>query len=456
MGAICERLKVIPTSIAVILGFLLLMAGLGNTADTEQRYSLPQAVRAALENNHELKAQRNAAAAKQEEIGVARSFLLPKISLEERYLRTVNPGYAFMTKLNQQRIAAGDFLPATLNNPDAVNDFQSTVSIEQPLFMRKAAIGLEMSKGESRAAAEDMGRKKEETAFKVVQSYLVVGTAAEFIKVAEKAGEDAQEHRRIAALRYKNGLGLYSDLLRANTAVADARQQLVSAGKNLAVAKRALGLILGLASAVDIMEMPPPLPLREPDYYREQALARRDIKALALRTENAQKNVKLAEAGYFPTLGVGGAYQLNDHSAPLGAEGDNWQLTAFLKWEAFDGRKRVHERSKAKYEAAAAAEYLEGLKKMISFRVQEAYLTIEETAKNRKLAEEAVQAAAEGRRLVRVRYEGSLSPLVDLLDAQVSIDHARANLVAKENEYRLAVARLSYESGTILSDLQVE
>ncbi|MFZ3116226.1 MAG: TolC family protein [Syntrophales bacterium] len=456
MNATQTTSKLTASRIAVIFGLLLCMTGVGNTADREQRYSLSQAVRAALENNHELKAQRNAAAAKQEEIGVARSFLLPKIFLEERYLRTVNPGYAFMAKLDQQRIAAGDFIPDTLNHPDAVNDFQSTISIEQPLFMRKAAIGLEMSKGESRAAAEDLGRKKEETAFKAVQSYLMVGTAAAFIKVAEKAGEDAQEHRRTAELRYKNGLGLYSDLLRANTAVADAQQQLVSAEKDLAVAKRALGLILGLASAVDVTEMPPPLPLRDPDYYREQALARRDIKVLALRTENAKKNVKLAAAAYFPTLGVGGAYQLNDHSAPLGAEGDNWQLTAFLKWEAFDGRKMVHERRKAEYEAAATEEYLEGLKKMIFFRVQEAYLTIEETAKNRKLAEEAVQAAEEGRRLVRVRYEGSLSPLVDLLDAQVSIDHARANLVAKENDYRLAIARLSYESGTILSDLQVE
>lgn len=456
MHATRKILKFIPISITVMWGLMLFMAGVGNTADRERRYSLPQAVRAALENNHELKAQRNSTAAKQEEIGVARSLLLPKVSLEERYLRTENPGYAFMTKLNQQRIAASDFIPATLNHPDAVNDFQSTLSIEQPLFMKKAALGLAMSKGESRAAEEDLGRKKEETAFKVVQSYLTVGTASEFVKVAEKAQEDALEHRRIAELRHKNGLGLYSDLLRVNTAVADAQQQLVSARKNLEVAKRTLGLILGLASAVDITEMPPPLPLREPDYYREQALARRDIKALALRKENAQKNVKLAEAGYFPILGVGGAYQLNDHRAPLGAEGENWQLTAFLRWEAFDGRKRVHERSKAKYEVAETEEYLEGMKKLIIFKVQEAYLTIEETARNRKLAEEAAQAAAEGRRLVRVRYEGSLSPLVDLLDAQMSFDHASATLVARENDYRLAIARLSYESGTILNDLQIE
>jgi outer membrane protein len=55
-----------------------------------------------------------------------------------------------------------------------------------------------------------------------------------------------------------------------------------------------------------------------------------------------------------------------------------------------------------------------------------------------------------------VRFEGSLSPLVDLLDSQVSLDRARANLVARENGYRLAVSSLSYASGTILKDLQIE
>ncbi len=456
MGLICKKAQAAPATPIIILGLLLSVAGVGNAADSVPRYSLPQAVRAALENNHELRAQRNSSAAKQEEIGIARSFLLPKITLEERYLRTVNPGYAFMTKLNQQRIAASDFIPDTLNHPDAVDDFQSAVSIEQPLFTRKAVLGLEMSRQESKAAEEDLVRKQEETAFKVVQSYLTVGTAAAFVTVAEKAQEDAQEHKRLAELRQKNGLGLYSDLLRSNTAVADAQQQLVSARKNLEVAKRALGLILGLAGPVEITELPPPLPLQQIDYYQGRALIRQDLKALAMRQENAQKNVKFAEAGYFPTLGVGGAYQQNDHRAPFGAEGDNWQLTAYLKWEAFDGGKRAHERTKAKYEAAEAQEYLEGMKKMIAFKVQEAYLTIEETAKNRKLATEAVQAAEEGRRLVRVRYEGSLSPLVDLLDSQLSFDHARANLVARENDYWLAVARLSYESGTILSDLQAK
>ena len=106
----------------------------------------------ALNNNHELQAQRNAHAAKEAEIGVARSSLLPRISLEERYLRTAIPAYAFMTKLNQERIEFADFAPDTLNHPAAVSDFQTAITFEQPLFVKKAGIGLEMSKMEAAAS----------------------------------------------------------------------------------------------------------------------------------------------------------------------------------------------------------------------------------------------------------------------------------------------------------------
>ncbi len=422
----------------------------------EARLTLPEAVIAALENNHELMALKNSHAAKQSDIGIARSFLLPKISLEERYLRTVNPTYAFMTKLNQQRIELTDFAPDSLNHPDAVNDFQTAVSFEQPLFVRKATVGLEMSKMEVAASEETLQRKKEEIAFKVVQTYLMVSTAGGYVKVAEKALEDAREHQRLAEVRYKTGLGLYSDVLRASTAAADAGQKLVSAGKNFNVAKRALGLMIGSGEAIDVMQETPALPVRDIDYLRTQSLTRRDIKALELRKENAKNNIKLAEAGYFPLLGVGGAYQLNDHNKPLGNEGDSWQLMAFLKWDLFDGAKRKHEKTKANHQVSEADEYLKGMKKMVSFQVDEAWLTLEEAKSNMALAQEALKSAEEGRRLVKVRYEGSLSPIVDMLDVQVSYDHTAANLVARENEYKLAIANLCFASGTIIQDLQLE
>jgi outer membrane protein TolC len=438
----------------VLLFLLTAMPAAGSAAG--ERLTLDEAVRMALKNNHELQAQRHSHAAKGADIGVARSFLLPRISLEERFMRTTNPAYAFMTKLNQERIESADFAPESLNHPTAVNDFQTAVTLEQPLFAQKARIGLEMSKTEAAAAGDALHRKTEEVAFRVVQSYLTVATAGGYVQVAQKALEDAQEHQRLAEVRYEAGLGLYSDTLRAATAMAEARQRLVSAGKNFSVAKRALGLMVGSGEAVEVAAETPALPIRDIESLRTRSLARRDVKSLEMKTQNARNQIKLAEAGYYPLLGVGGSYQWNDHSRPLGGEGDGWQAMAFLRWELFDGTQTRHEKVRAGYQAAEAEEHLKGLKKMVSFQVDEAWLTLEEAQKNRDLAQAELKTAEEGRRLVKVRYEGALSPMVDLLDAQVSFDRARANRVARENEYKLAIAVLSFAGGTILQDLQVE
>lgn len=428
----------------------------GAVAGEERKLSLPEALKIALAENHELKALTNALSAEKESIGVARSFLLPRITFEERFLRTTNPTYAFMAKLNQERFTADDFAVASLNNPDPLNDFQTSFSVEQPVFVQKAFVGLAMSKTASAAQGEEFKRKQEETVLKVAQSYLMVNTAKAYIAVNEKAVEDAKEHLRIAGIRYNAGLGLYSDTLRASTAVMEAEQRLVSAGKNLNIAKRALGLLLGMQEAADTAGDLPPVPFKDSGYYAKASGERKDIKSLELRTENAKKNISLAEAGYFPSVGVGGTYQFNDHRKPLGTEGDSWLLSAFLRWELFEGARTTYERSRAKYQAAAAEESLRGLKKAVSYQVYGAFLTVEEAKKNVELSRQALQTAEEGRRLVKVRYEGALSPVVDLLDAQLSLDHTRANLVARENEYQIAVISLAYESGTILNDLQVE
>jgi outer membrane protein TolC len=410
----------------------------------------------ALKDYHEMRALKNSVFAQKEEVEVARSFLLPRLGFEERALRTNNPTLVFSSKLNEGRFSAEDLNINALNNPGPTSDFQTLVTFEQPIYQRKAFVGLEMAQKEYAALQEDYLRKSETTALTVAQMYLQVRAAKETLAVALKAVEDAREHLRIADLRFKNGLGLYSDALRGKTRVTEAEQKVVSANKHFVLAKRSLGLLLGLEDPVDILEEAPDFAIQDLAYYTAASQSRRDLKALKIRWENAKNWIKLADSGYFPTLSVGGAYQLNDSQQPFGSSGESWQVMATLRWDLFDGANRESKRKKAHYQAAETAEQLNGLKRFISFKITEAFLAVDEAGKNTDLSRSAVQTAEEGRRLVKARFENSLAPLVDLLDVQLSLDQARANLVLRENEFRLAVIRLSYESGTIIQDLNLE
>jgi outer membrane protein TolC len=162
------------------------------------------------------------------------------------------------------------------------------------------------------------------------------------------------------------------------------------------------------------------------------------------------------KAAFSPTLGVGSTYQLNDDDVPLGSEGESWQIFAMLKWELLDGSKRSHEKQKAHYQIAETREHLSRLMDGAAFQVFESFLGVEEAEKNSELANSALITAEEGQRLVRIRYENSLSPLVDLLDAQMSLDQARTNALVREKELQLATLKLCFESGIIMQELGIE
>jgi len=414
--------------------------------------TLQKAVSVALENNSDLKAHYWSIKSQKEDYGAARSNLYPKIGIEEKFTRTDNPTYGFMARLNQERFAQDDFAIDSLNNPRAISDFQTSFNFEQPLFIPKLYYGMKLAEGELHARNKDLDRMKSEVARNVVRSALLIQTAKQFIGVSELALKDAQEHKRLAGLRYETGLGLYSDVLRADTGIKNAEAEVARSEGDLEIAKRALGLLLGRNEAVDIIDEKPVLPLDDLSIYLDAAVQREDVKALNARYENSIRAVKMEKSVFFPEIGIGGSYLLNDHRGPFSAEGESYIFSAFLKWNLFDA-SLYHKVKKAEAESNGIKQHLSGLEKEIQFRVHEAYIRIREKEKTVFLAKTALADSEEALRLVRTRYENSLAPIVDLLDTQLMLDNARAGLIKAENEYVNSIVDLYYQSGMLLKTL---
>jgi outer membrane protein len=425
---------------------------------SERKLSLRTAVQIAMENNHQIKAFAYMVSSSRQDVYIARGEFLPKIAIEENLTRTDIPAYVFSSKLNQQRFSTADLAgaPGTFNNPGYLNNYQTVFSIEQPVFAPAAWVGRDIADTQSQAKAEEYQRAREEIVYRVIREYLMVHTAKEMVIASANSVQDADEHARISQLRYDANLGLYSDVLRASTAKKQAQQNLITAEKNLRLSKRSLGMTLGTQDSFDVEQDFPAITLEPMERYTAAAISRRDIKAMNKNIETAQKSIDLTTAEYLPTAGFRADYQLDDHSNVFGSEGDGWFGGIFLKWYVFEGAKRDAQRAKARFELARTKENLLELENAISLRVYQAWLSVDEAQKNLELAGSALATSDEGIRLVRKRYENSLSPLVDLLDAQLVLDNSRANFVAKENEYRTAVVTLLFESGTLLSDLKLE
>lgn len=435
-------------------GFLILTAALfvlpaASLADVRQ-VGLQEAFRLALDQNPRLVAMQNSLRAAQERVGAAGSHLRPRVTLEERYMRTDNPTYAFSSKLNQSRFEASDFAIDSLNEPGDIDDFMTSISFAQALYSKEASLGVRIARTMSESAGLDYERGREEVLLQVMEAYIGGETARRYRAAAQSGLEDAQAHLKIARSRVEAGLGLESDLLRAEVSVRESEERLVSARKNVSLANRALGLILGLSSPVQAGDGTIPVPELQPVvYYEEAAMSRDDLLAMIKKVDSARLNVRMSTARFSPTVGLGGSYQINSHRAPLDEEGSSYQVSAFIRWDLYNGGLKGHARSDASYGLKEAEAYYEGLKKEVVFRVNEAYLNVEEASRGSELATSRLSLAAETARLMEKRFENSLATVVELLDAQTSLDSARADLVAKTNSHLISMARLMFQSGLI-------
>ena len=161
-------------------------------------------------------------------------------------------------------------------------------------------------------------------------------------------------------------------------------------------------------------------------------------------------------AKYLPVLGVGGTWQLNSEDTAFGSDAEGYSVMAFMRWDFYDGGLRRAQRQQALAQRSEAEDYLEGLKKQVAFKVYEAHLELDEAESGLELAEARLKLAEESQRLIKSRFENSLTTVVELMDAQSALNASRAAVVEKHNNYSVAAAELMYQSGIILERYEEE
>ena len=421
--------------------------------------TLREAIGRALESNYLLKEADLERSAAEEGVAVSRSRYLPRIFLESGAALSNTPSTVFMMKLDEARIDPdADFAADTLNNPSARADFRSALTLEQPLLDFGIGTGVQMAGKDAETAALSLEGRREEVAFRVYLAYLAVRKAHAFRSITDQAVATAREHDRLASAREKDGIGLKSDRLRAATALAEAKQRLVSSKNDLLLARMRLNLVAGgrQGEALDIGEETPvleePLPAQG-DLVALAQQARPDLRLAEKSVQKGELAVRQATDAYFPTLYARGAYQINDRDYPLGMDKDSWSVGLNLRWELFDGARRAHGKKRAELLRKGASARLEHERREVALQVTESVLRRQEAALRLASARAAVKGAEEGMRLVALRFGNGLSPMVELMDAEAALNRSRANLVEIENSFHASTGELYYRSGVFLKEV---
>src|SRR5947209_7762582 len=199
----------------------MLIFAVAATAYSQDALSLRDAVRQAMARSKVIEASGASNDAALARITQARSGYLPKVNFAESWTRSDNPVFVFSSLLTQQQFSDSNFGLARLNHPDFLNNFQSLVTADQPLYdagktkraVRTAELGEDLSQEEAR-------RKQMEVISQVVRHYSDTQLGAEQVKVATQAMRSAEADLERAEARRSNGMATDADVLSIRVHIA--------------------------------------------------------------------------------------------------------------------------------------------------------------------------------------------------------------------------------------------
>ncbi len=426
------------------------MAAYSYAAET---LTLDQAISTALGHNPGLKAADSQIEAADAGVLRSTSGFLPKVTLSETWSRTDNPLMALGTKLNQEIITPADFNPAVINNPEAISNYNTRISVMQPVFNGgKEYIGRNQARLAKEASIQDRERTKQETDLQRDQS-LLWSAACQGVPARRAPVPDTSEANvKLAQARYKAGAVLQSDLLRAKVQLAEVKEMLTRAENGVKLASAALNFAMGVSQGAEY-EVSGALTVQELKaelnaMIDEASTNRPDLKSMDLNRRNAEKSVTMARTDYVPSLNVMGQMDWNSDKF-AGDDAKSWAVMAVLQWNLFDG---LVTRSKVKESLATSSKMRsleEQTRSAVQLQVRQAYYNVTASLDRIAASASSEQEAEEGLRIVQKRYETGMTTFVDVLGAENSLIRARTNALQALYDNNIAHAELKLATGTL-------
>lgn len=407
------------------------------TADEAARIALQQQPDVAIANAGILAAQGRT--------GQARSGLRPNFG--------VTAGYTQQRSLESSSGTGGGTGTPDTFSASSSNGLRVTATVRQLLFdFNRTRDAVRAATLRSQAANANLTRVQADLVLVVKQAFYTFVENQRLVEVNEANLQNRQAQLDLAKARLGSGLGAPADVVRAQTAVAQAAFELESA-RNLASTSRVnLALQMGIDGRTPLKaesSSEPDVPVNDVNELVATALAKRPETAQAqANLDAAQSDVKFARKTNRPSLGVG--LSAGSRSRAFGYDNGSVRATLDLEWNPFDGGLTKGLVKEAQANVLTAQAEVNRAKQTIVSDVSQAYLNLR-TAEQRVLAAEAgVTNAEESVRIAEGRYRAGVAAFIEVTDAQTALITARTNRVNAISQVNQARAALRRSLGEVL------
>ena len=333
----------------------------------------------------------------------------------------------------------------------ALQDTLSTVvTFTQPLSTGgKVEALVAQARAGRDASLSSLRLARQQVAFQTRQAYYAALLAAEAAQVAEEAKKSADEHLRIARVRFEAGAAPQFDVLQAEAFVARSEQTLIRA-KNAAEASQiALNTAMGVPAGERFQLISPGLrqapaePLES--LLSEAEKERPDLDQLRRQAQAARASISAAKADRKPSLSFIATYTGLSPESSFSVSGYDAFLAAHLN--LMNGNRAEAGIAQAVSYHKAALDSVERLRQSVVLDVRSAHLDIAAARAALEAADKEVTQATEAHRVAVVRYNEGMGTSVEILDAEAQLSGARNRRSQARFEYNLALAHLDLAVG---------
>jgi outer membrane protein len=390
----------------------------------------------------------------------ARSGYMPRLSFSESLQRSNNPVFVFGSLLTQRQFTAANFDLGPLNRPEALNNLQSRLSVEQVLFdARRTSNQVRAARFSREMAGEEKRRSDSEVILAVVKGYLGAVMAAGKLDAAEQSLRSAQADLRQAEAVFAAGRSTPAEVLAVKVHVAAVQEQRIQAASDLAVARAALNDALGVP--LDrAFELTTPLAIAPAgeaalsDYVAQAAKQRPEIRQADLAQRLAETQQDIARAGYWPEVVFQGLLEA-DRQRYFSRGGANWFTALTMRWNLWDGAETKARVEQARFAEARAAALERRAQSGVELEIRTAYLDLNAANQRLEVAAAAVAEAEEAYRIIRNRYQAGLTTVTELLRSETALSASRIRRLAATYDQRVAAAALERAAGSLTVDSAV-
>ena len=309
------------------------------------------------------------------------------------------------------------------------------------------------------AAMADLERARENIALQVTSSYLEVLYQKELVAVQQQQVELSKTQLDRIDRLFRNGKQSEADVAQARSVVANDELSLTQQQNQLQLALLDLSQLLELPSPEGFdIEAPSDSPewgkISNPDLWDTPAFLDRrpQIQAERLRLESAERNVKIARSGHYPTLNLSGGlgtsyYKTNGFEAESFRRQFENNFNKYIGlslnipiFNRFQTRNQVRQ---AQLQVQNQQLTLENTQKTLYKEVQQAYYNAQAAQKQYEASGIAEEAAQTSFQLMQKKFENGKANSTEFEEAKTRLlkaqaDHLQAKYTAL---FRLRILR---------------